>query len=367
MSLTSSAKEKQPLSFLDFFAGSGLVTLALKYHFKPLWANDICEKKMAVYTANHGAGHFHLGEIEKVKGDMLPEAHLSWASFPCQDLSLAGKMGGLSAERSGLLWEWLRILDESAVRPKLLAIENVVGLVSVGNGEHYRELHKALRLRGYKAGAVILNASMWVPQSRPRVFIVAVPKDFDTLEFETPTPRPWLHSLPIQRAASGLDDFVFWKFPRPAPRKSMLGDILDSAAVPDPEEKAKHVLSLIPPSHQNRLLQELTNGFKAAPGYRRIRDGKQVLELRFDGIAGCLRTPKGGSSRQVIVERRNGVLKTRLLTVREAARLMGVPDTYQIPGGYNDGYKAMGDAVAVPAVRALGEHLLKPLAEKLYE
>ena len=88
--------------YLEFFAGSGLVAHALKPHFKAAWANDICEKKAAVYTANHGGKHFKLGSISDVSGEELPEAALSWASFPCQDLSLAGLTAGIHADRSGL-------------------------------------------------------------------------------------------------------------------------------------------------------------------------------------------------------------------------------------------------------------------------
>jgi len=74
---------------LEFFAGSGLVAEGLKDVFKPVWANDICAKKAAVYSANHNANHFHLGSITNVKGQDLPYAPLAWASFPCQDISLA--------------------------------------------------------------------------------------------------------------------------------------------------------------------------------------------------------------------------------------------------------------------------------------
>ena len=85
--------------------------------------------------------------------------------------------------------------------------------------------------------------------------------------------------------------------------------------------------------------------------------------MRTDGIAGCLRTPRGGSSRQIVLIAENGHLKTRLLTVREAARLMGAPDSFQLPGSYNDGYMAMGDAVAFPVAKFLSEHLLAPIAQ----
>jgi len=143
-------------------------------------------------------------------------------------------------------------------------------------------------------------------------------------------------------------------------------DILDMEAVCDDEQTAKHNLALISPKHQTKLLGMLTNGFVAAPGYKRTREAGQVLELRFDGLAGCLRTPEGGSSRQhLVIRKSNGTLATRLITVREAARLMGVRDSYKLPGSYNDGYRAMGDAVAVPAVRHLAKSLLLPLARAL--
>ena len=88
----------------------------------------------------------------------------------------------------------------------------------------------------------------------------------------------------------------------------------------------------------------------------------QRAEVRFDGISGCLRTPVGGSSRQtVIIVNKRGV-RTRLLSPREAARLMGVPDNYPMPKGYNDAYHLFGDGVAVPVVAWLERHLLRPLA-----
>lgn len=137
-----------PAKFLEFFAGSGLVAQGLSGYFQPAWANDICAKKAAVYTANHGAEHFFLGSISDIKGTALPEAPLAWASFPCQELLLAGLSGGIHAARSGLVWEWLRIIDEMPSRPPVLVAENVAGLVTAAGGEHYRALHQALVGRG---------------------------------------------------------------------------------------------------------------------------------------------------------------------------------------------------------------------------
>ena len=75
-----------------------------------------------VYEANFGYDHFELNDIKNIRGYDLPYAHLSWASFPCQDLSLAGSLGGIHASRSGLVWEWLRVLDEIEHKPKNLLL-----------------------------------------------------------------------------------------------------------------------------------------------------------------------------------------------------------------------------------------------------
>ncbi len=88
-------------TFVDFFAGSGLVTQGAKHACTPVWSNDICAKKAAIYTANHGSAHFHLGSIEHVTGTSIPHGDIVWASFPCQDLSLAKKMGSLATSRRG--------------------------------------------------------------------------------------------------------------------------------------------------------------------------------------------------------------------------------------------------------------------------
>lgn len=171
----------QTFAALDFFAGSGLVSLALEPFFHVNWANDNSSQKAAVYARNHDASHFVLDTIENISGRNLPHAALSWASFPCQDLSLAGKNSGIFGTRSGLVWEWLRVMDEMEEAPSLLVAKNVVGLVSQAKGEYFKVLSDALQERDYRVGATLLNGERWVPQSRPRVFVVAVRDDLHTL------------------------------------------------------------------------------------------------------------------------------------------------------------------------------------------
>ncbi|MBI4773494.1 MAG: DNA cytosine methyltransferase [Deltaproteobacteria bacterium] len=363
MTLSYKRQEEKP-PFLDFFAGSGLVCEALKSYFTPVWANDICDKKAAVFCANHPKEVFRLGPIQEVNGKDLPSAVLSWGSFPCQDLSLAGNQKGISSSRSGLVWHWLRVMDEMAILPPVCVAENVVGLVSSRKGDNYRKLHDALVERGYKVGALILDAAHWLPQSRKRVFVVAVYKTVDSSDMEGIGPV-WCHPASVRRAAKGLDEWVWWRIPEPNAERSRLEHIIETNAPCDDDVKRRNKLDLIPARHRLMLEAAASKGKIVFPGYKRIRGGRQVLELRFDGLAGCLRTPEGGSSRQILVIRDNGGFHTRLLTVRETAALMGVPASYKIPGTYNDGYRAMGDAVAVPVARYLAEKLLHPLVQRL--
>lgn len=349
-----------PYAMHEFFAGSGLVAYGLKGMFNPVWSNDINERKAAVYRANFVSDHFALGDIKDVDGSTLPLAQLSWASFPCQDLSLAGNMKGIFADRSGLVWEYLRVLDEIIEKPKVLALENVSGLLVANNGDNYRNLHHALRERGYRCGAVFVNSEIFLPQSRPRVFVIAVQDDVDVPSDIVGDGPNWLHNKAAVALGQSLDGWIWWKAEKPREPIATLEDLLDEDAPFDKDD----VLRLLP----QRIMDEL-NSYESiiATGYRRTRNGRQQLELRFDGIAGCLRTPAGGSSKQYIVVRENGENHARLLTVREAARLMGAPDSYSLPGSYNDGYFAMGDAVVLPVARFIGENFLMPLANAAYQ
>ena len=350
-------------TFVDFFAGSGLVTQGVKHSCTPVWSNDICTKKAAIYTVNHGDGHFHLGSIEHVCGAEIPHCDIVWASFPCQDLSLAGKMGGLAASRSGLFWEWLRVLDEMPVKPSVIALENVVGLLSANGGEDFRLLYHALRNRSYKVGPMLLDARLWVPQSRPRVFIVAVQDHIDTTDFEDHGPN-WLHPDPVLKAIAPLDDMIFWYMPRPNKRPKTLTELIEWDAPVFDSERAAALFSLLAPKHQQLLDKLPLNQRAVFPGYRRTRHGKQVLEIRFDDLSGCLRTAEGGSSCQFLLLHDAKEWKARKITPREAALLMGAPHSYQLSKSYNESYNAMGDAVVVPVVRHLVDHLLHPLALK---
>lgn len=358
---------------LDFFAGSGLVRLGLEPDFQTVWANDICPRKAAVYNANDPPHPVHVESVVDVRGADLPTAELAWASFPCQDLSLAGNLTGIRrGTRSGLFWEWMRVLDELGERrPPVLVAENVVGFLIGKDGASFKQAYRAFRDRGYLVGAVVIDARMFLPQSRPRAFLVAVDSRLDIADLAQIGPSAF-HPEPVLRAAAAVRDaeWVWWSMPEPRKAVDTFGDLCELDAPCDDAAQVAAWRAMLSTGSRRKLDQWMASGrFAVGTGYRRTRPDetgrkRQRLEVRFDGVAGCLRTPGGGSSRQLVLIVDHGEVRTRLMTVRECGRLMGVPDSYKIPGAYNDGYRAMGDAVAVPVVRWLTRHLLSPLVER---
>lgn len=116
-----------------------------------------------------------------------------------------------------------------------------------------------------------------------------------------------------------------------------------------------------------KVTKAMREGRKIVGGvYKRTRPdaiGRRVqrAEIRFDNVSGCLRTPAGGSSRQVILVVDGKSVKARLISSRETARLMGLPETYTLPENYNEAYHLTGDGVVVPVVRHLAEHVFQPI------
>jgi DNA (cytosine-5)-methyltransferase 1 len=212
---------------------------------------------------------------------------------------------------------------------------------------------------GYKSGAMLINAVHFVPQSRPRVFVIAVRGDIIIPQDLIDNQPNWLHNKAAADLGKVLPEWIWWRTEKPPKRRTRLNDIIDFSIPYDKDD----VLRLITPRHKVKLDSMDSS---AATGYRRTRNGKQCLELRFDGVAGCLRTPEGGSSKQFVVVKQSGETHARLISPREAARLMGAPESFLLPDTYNDGYKAMGDAVVMPVATFIGKSFLMELAEAAY-
>ena len=369
---------------LEFFAGGGMVHAALPVGLNIAYANDIDAKKAASYRTNWPGARFDCTDIADVAADNLPDADITWASFPCQDVSLAGLGGGMDAQRSGTYWQFHRLLKDLRGQhraPPLVMLENVCGLLTSSGGRDFRALCASLRQLGYRVGALVINADQFVPQSRPRLFVIGLCQSLavpSALTLAAPhKPSPW-HPSSIAAAHAALPaedqtNWVWWHLPTPREARPNLRDVMlpagDASLDWHGAEKTQRLLAMMSPAQHARV-QVIVDAGAPATGFiylrtRRDAAGRKVqrAEARFDGLAGCLRTAAGGSSRQIVLQVDGSTIKTRLLAPREGARLMGLPDDYALPGSYYDAFKLLGDGVAVPVVRHLLEHLALPLLQ----
>lgn len=353
-----------PLGVYEFFAGGGMARLGLGDGWDGLFANDFDPVKAATWRANHPGEPFHEGDVWQVRPADLPgRADLAWASSPCQDFSLAGGRAGLAGGRSGAFfgfWRLVEALNAEGRAPRAIVIENVVGLLTSHGGKDFEALCAALAGQGYRFGALEIDAARFTPQSRPRVFMIATRDDPGAF-----AGRCAFHSRAVEDAWGRLpkalqEAWIWWDLPTPPARNTDLSAMLedDAAVVWHPAARTERLLSQMTPLHRARLE---ASGRTVGAVYRRTRGGVPKAEIRTDGLAGCLRTARGGSSRQQIVVAEGGTVRSRLLTPREGARLMGLPERYRLPEGSTNAFHVLGDGVAVPVVRWLAAHLLEPL------
>ncbi len=367
-------------SFYEFFCGGGMARAGLGPAWRPLFANDFDPRKASAYAANWGRDGLCVADVASLAAPDLPGvADLAWASFPCQDLSLAGVGAGLDGKRSGAFWGFsavMHALRADGRAPKLIALENVGGTLTSKGGADFTAIAEALCGLGYRFGALTIDAARFLPQSRPRVFFVALWKDLP-LPQRLSSAEPPLHhvSSALRRAAAALPEalaasWIWWRLPEPPSANVRLVDCLepDPQGWRDPAKTDMLVAALSPASLRDVALAQASGVRQVGALFRRTRpDGaggvKVQAEARFDGLAGCLRTPGGGSSRQFLIEVDGPSIRTRLMTPREAARLMGLPDSFRLPARTSDALHLIGDGVAPPVVRFLSENLLLPLME----
>jgi len=360
-----------PFTFYEFFAGGGMARAGLGGGWTGLFANDFDPVKAQTYRANWGEDHLHVGDVWAISPDGLPgRADLAWASSPCQDLSLAGKRAGLDGSRSSAFWGFWRLMQALGAEgraPRVIVVENVTGLLSSNGGADFTALCQALADEGYRFGAIELDAAAFLPQSRPRMFMIATRADAPVGQ-----PGAGLHGLRVRDAFARLPGalqarWIWWGAPAPPARNADLASVLepDDAVIWHDAARTAALTALVSPLHLTRLRQMQARPRTVGAVYRRTRveEGVKVqrAEVRFDGLAGCLRTPGGGSSRQFVMVLERGAVRTRPLTARECARLMGLPDDYVLPSGTTRALHVLGDGVAAPVVRWLAAHILEPL------
>ena len=367
--------------FYEFFAGGGMARAGLGAGWTCLFANDFDYKKGLTYQDNWGTGgELMIGDVRKVKTSDLPGvADLIWGSFPCQDLSLAGGGAGLKGERSGTFypfWDVVKALIAEGRAPKIIALENVCGTLTSHEGRDFDAICKTFAAAGYRYGALVINAALFVPQSRPRLFVIGVRDDVDIDPALTSSgPIAPFHTAGLQRAfdrvgKAAQKSMVWWNIPTPPRRNQTFADLIEenpTSVAWHSAAETKQLLAMMSPINREKVKAAQRAGRRMVGGvYKRTRLDErgvkvQRAEVRFDDVAGCLRTPAGGSSRQVILVVDGDKVRSRLISARETARLMGLPDEYKLPKNYNEAYHLTGDGVAVDVVRHLAEHVFEPL------
>lgn len=360
----------------EFFAGIGLMRAGLEQAgIDTVWANDIEAAKREMYVANFGAGEFVLADVREINGNDIPDVELATASFPCTDLSLAGNRRGLGTSAapvghgsgSSMFWEFARVLEEMRERrPSVVLLENVLGFASSHDGRDLQSAVLELNRLGYSCDLRSIDARHFVPQSRPRLFIVGVtqPK-IPTLPAAPDNPR-WLARLIETTPGAKLNRQSLPTLPLgPQDLRGVIDPLAPGAVEWWLAARVNRFLDSLSPINQARLA-ELRSDDEIAwrTAYRRTRGGHAVWEIRSDAIAGCLRTARGGSSKQALVEAGAGAVRIRWMSPREYARLMGAP-SFVISERTSHALFGFGDAVCVPVVRWLCENYVALEARRL--
>lgn len=260
----------------------------------------------------------------------VPNHDLLLAGFPCQPFSHAGLKRGFEDTRGTLFFSIATIISE--LRPKVVLLENVRGLKSHDGGNTLKRILEILREPGlgnkknvaakyYVPDPIVLNArDFGLPQNRQRIFIVAIREDLmDRGNFEWPKPT---HNREDLRLESVLDSDV--------PKKYTISDRLWEG-------------------HENRKFRnrEAGKGF----GYQLFKP-----ESRYVATISA-RYYKDGSEALVYQRRKN----PRKLTPNEIRKLQGFPENFKLHSSDVQAYKQLGNAVAVPVIRAIAKELKKYL------
>lgn len=371
-----------PHTFYEFFAGAGMARAGLGAKWRCAFSNEFDIKKSIIYRKNWKTPDvLKVADIGTLSTSDVPGvADLAWASFPCQDLSLAGAGAGLKGDRSGTFWPFwclMQGLIEEGRAPKVIVLENVCGTLTSHGGKDFAAICTTFVKEGYSIGAMVVDAVHFVPQSRPRLFLIGICDDLalKTSNITTNSASALWHPRGLLNAYEKLsrkvkDKWLWWNPSVPPMRSDTFADLIedDPASVEwhTAGETAK-LLKMMSDINRAKVNEAKASGRRIIGAvYKRTRldeDGCKVqrAEIRFDDIAGCLRTPAGGSSRQVIVIVEGKTVRSRLISPRETARLMGLPDDYDLPANYNEAYHLTGDGVAVPVVRHLAQHIFEPL------
>ncbi len=330
--------ENYTFKFIDLFAGIGGFRMAMQnLGGKCVFTSEWDKEAQRTYRANFGEVPF--GDITKEQTKMfIPDGFdVLCAGFPCQAFSIAGKRGGFEDTRGTLFFDVAEIIRRK--QPKAIFLENVKGLRNHNGGKTLATILNVLRndLGYFVPEPQILNAKDFgVPQNRERIFIVGFHKSTAVKEFE---------------------------YPKPLDKKVKFADIKEENVPPTKFYLSTQYLQTLH-NHKSRH-ESKGNGF----GFEIIPD---------TGIANAVVCGGMGRERNLVIDNRikdftptthiKGEVNRegiRKMTPREWARLQGFPDNFLIPVADASAYKQFGNSVAVPAIQATAEQVLKSVKIKI--
>lgn len=347
LSLLTEKKEvtKEPrFRFIDLFAGIGGFRKAFDaVGGRCVFTSEWDKYSQITYKANHFCRHGLAGDITKISADEIPPHDVLLAGFPCQPFSLAGvskknslgRRHGFSCDIQGtLFFDVARIIAWH--RPRAFLLENVKNIISHNKGKTFQVIKRVLTEElGYHIQWKILDAQPWVPQHRERVFIAGFiePGDFD---FGTlPIPDKELHPK--------------------------LSDILHTENGSEEAEAPYTVNKNAKVADKYTLSDKLWSYLQSYAEKHRAKGNGFGFNLNDpNAIARTLtaRYHKDGAEILISQKKRN----PRRLTPRECARLMGFDAQnereFQIPVSDTQAYRQFGNAVVVPVVKAVAQHML---------
>lgn len=330
--------ENPDFEFIDLFAGIGGFRIALQnLNGKCVYSSEWDKYSKLTYKTNYGETPF--GDItkEEIKSYIPDNFDILCAGFPCQAFSIAGKRGGFEDTRGTLFFDVAEIIKRK--QPRAIFLENVKGLRNHDRGKTLKTILNVLRndLGYFVPDPEILNAKDFgVPQNRERIFIVGFHPDTNVTEFE---------------------------YPDPIEEKISFGDIREEK-VPSTKYYLSTVYLDTLREHKRRH-ESKGNGF----GYEIIADHEIANAVVCGGM---------GRERNLVLDHRITDFKPktniqgkvnregiRKMTPREWARLQGFPDKFIIPVSDAQAYKQFGNSVAVPAIQATANQILKYLKKSI--
>lgn len=372
-SVTKLSRRTRPLYTVDLFAGAGGLTLGFEeVGFHPLAANDFDAAAAATFRANFPDTPFLCGPIEEVTGEQLlgssglrrGELDALLGGPPCQAFSVYNHQRGFHDERSGLFREYLRIVND--LMPKVVVMENVVGMTSLDGGRAIDEMHKQLGKLGYAVEHRILRAEEYgVPQERRRIFFIGSrvgpivwPEQShgsgaDLLSAHLPpfvTVWDGIGDLPKLEMGGGTDNPVRYTRRAKAEYQVRMRDGSDAVTnhfAPRLMEVNAERMKHIPPggSWRDLPVNLLPSGMRRA---RRSDHTKRYGRLERNGLFSTILTKADLHWGAYIHPEQD-----RTLTVRECARAQSFPDRFRFLGSRGEQYRQVGNAVPPLLARAV--------------